>query len=234
MNFEYLLDENYSYELILRKMITDSVVSQFSLIPPHIKFYGNFYAIFEAVAIFIVSKKDKNIIENLIKIVFKKYFKEIFVRYPKCSSDMIVRKDGNQRDMYNLHVKPYLVALTSLCKNFLESFQIQHEKQHESIQPEMINEDQTKSSIYSFNSFEAEALIPDSLLSLTLQELGFSFDDFERDVLKVFHEIAHIMTTNSLNFAALCAKKRKTEIKAKDLAAYFAMIYGIYVPGFLL
>merc|ERR1712217_239055 len=97
---------------------------------------------------------------------------------------------------------------------------------------ELKSEDQDLLKIYSNDPLEKDHLIPNYLLSSTLNEMGFSDSKFEPIVFDIIREIAHDMTLNTLTFAACSAKKaNQSGIILKDVVTYLDMAYGIHVLG---
>merc|ERR1711933_91663 len=97
----------------------------------------------------------------------------------------------------------------------------------------LTSEDQKALNRYKENSIEKDTLIPDSLFTLTLQELGYVETDFDPSVLQIIREIAKIMTMNTLTFSAFCAKKtNRCGLDVKEIVFYLKESYGIFIPDF--
>merc|ERR1712113_194687 len=64
----------------------------------------------------------------------------------------------------------------------------------------------------------------------TLRTFGYNEKNYEDKNVKVLHQIVDIMITNTVTFAACCAKSdKKQEIKVEDMAAYLQMVYDINI-----
>merc|ERR1712107_517740 len=97
----------------------------------------------------------------------------------------------------------------------------------------LISEDQKVFDRYKESSIEKDTLIPDSLFTLTLQELGYVETDFDPSILQIIREIAKIMTMNTLTFSVSCAKKtNRCGLDVKEIVFYLKGSYGIFIPDF--
>merc|ERR1712224_243416 len=93
------------------------------------------------------------------------------------------------------------------------------------------NEEQILFNYYKDDPKEKNILVPEYLINLTLQMLGFAGSEFDTVFNEVFSEIAMLVTTKTLTYGTLCAsKKKKKEIEPIDLSHYLDMAFGIYFP----